>query len=61
LVLFNFIDGREPNKGEDIEKIGTLVGRLHCVTYLKAGHILVFEAAINNTRSRHCRSGPEQI
>jgi len=31
LVLFNFIDGHEPDEGEDIEKIGTLVGQLHCI------------------------------
>ena len=31
LVLFDFIDGREPDEGEDIESIGTLIGQLHCV------------------------------
>lgn len=28
-VLFEFIDGQEPNEGEDIERIGALVGQLH--------------------------------
>uniref|UniRef100_UPI002899961D phosphotransferase n=1 Tax=Lachnoclostridium sp. TaxID=2028282 RepID=UPI002899961D len=29
IVLFEFIEGREPNEGEDIEKIGELVAQLH--------------------------------
>jgi Ser/Thr protein kinase RdoA (MazF antagonist) len=29
LVLFDFIDGREPEEGEDVETIGALVGQLH--------------------------------
>jgi Ser/Thr protein kinase RdoA (MazF antagonist) len=28
-VLFDFIDGREPEEGEDVETIGALVGQLH--------------------------------
>ena len=31
LALFDFIDGREPRKGEGIETIGSLVGQLHTV------------------------------
>lgn len=31
IVLFEFIDGREPDEGEDIETIGMLVGQLHSV------------------------------
>lgn len=30
-VLFDFIDGREPCEGEDVETIGALVGQLHCI------------------------------
>lgn len=30
-VLFEFIEGREPDVGEDIETIGSLVGQLHTV------------------------------
>lgn len=29
LILFEFIDGREPDEGEDVEIIGELIGRLH--------------------------------
>lgn len=29
IVLFEFIEGSEPNEGEDIETIGKLVGQLH--------------------------------
>jgi Ser/Thr protein kinase RdoA (MazF antagonist) len=31
LVLFDFIDGREPDEGEDVETIGALVGQLHSI------------------------------
>jgi Ser/Thr protein kinase RdoA (MazF antagonist) len=31
-VLFDFIEGREPEEGEDVEVIGALVGQLHSIT-----------------------------
>ncbi|MCX8132310.1 MAG: phosphotransferase [Clostridia bacterium] len=40
-ILFNFIEGREPELGEDIEKIGTLVGRLHNIMQSYGGGLTI--------------------
>ncbi|OPJ64121.1 phosphotransferase enzyme family protein [Clostridium oryzae] len=41
VVLYNFIDGREPEEGEDLETIGELVGRLHCLMQKYKGNLQV--------------------
>jgi Ser/Thr protein kinase RdoA (MazF antagonist) len=39
-VLFDFIDGEEPDEGEDIEAIGEVVGRLHSIMREYKGSLL---------------------
>lgn len=41
-VLFEFIDGQEPNEGENIETIGALVGQLHSIMSEYKGELQVY-------------------
>jgi Ser/Thr protein kinase RdoA (MazF antagonist) len=40
-VLFEFIDGKEPSEGENIESIGALVGQLHSIMHQYKGELKV--------------------
>jgi Ser/Thr protein kinase RdoA (MazF antagonist) len=41
VVLFEFIDGEEPNEGENVEAIGALVGQLHSIMKDYKGNLQV--------------------
>jgi Ser/Thr protein kinase RdoA (MazF antagonist) len=41
VVLFEFVDGEEPNEGENIETIGALVGQLHSIMKHYMGNLEV--------------------
>jgi Ser/Thr protein kinase RdoA (MazF antagonist) len=41
VVLFEFIDGEEPNEGENVETIGALIGQLHSIMKDYKGNLQV--------------------